>query len=88
MATASDAAPARRGFRPVNYTVAARCAVGRRDHRHASLLSALDQAMSLSAAGLSEVAIIDGDGRSVTPGALYRTLFGPRPATQPAAKAA
>jgi len=72
----------------VQYTVTARCAVGRRDHRHASLLAALDQAMSLSAAGLAEVAIIDGDGRSVTPGALYRTLFGPRPAAQPTAKAA
>lgn len=71
----------------MNYTVTARCAVGRRDHRHATLLSALDQAMSLSAAGRSDVAIIDGDGRSVTPSALYSSLFGPRPAV-PAAKAA
>lgn len=64
----------------MNYTVTARCALGRRDHRHASLLSALDQAMSLAAAGLAEVAIIDGDGRARTPGALYQALFGPRPA--------
>jgi hypothetical protein len=66
----------------VNYTVTARCAVGRRDHGHASLLSALDQAMSLIAAGLTEVAIIDGDGRARTPGALYQALFGPRPAVR------
>jgi len=70
----------------VNYIVTARCAAGRRDHRHASLLSALDQAMSLVAAGRSEVAIIDGDGRSRTPGALYQALFGPRAVVQ--AKAA
>lgn len=88
MATAKDAGARPQEPCPVNYTVTARCTVGRRDHRHASLLAALDQAMSLSAAGLSEVAIIDGDGRSVTPGALYRTLFGPRPAAQPVAKAA
>ncbi|MCJ2012019.1 hypothetical protein [Methylobacterium sp. J-076] len=66
----------------MSYTVTARCAVGRRDHLHASVLSALDQAMSLIAAGLSEVAIVDGDGCSRTPGALYQTLFGPRPAVQ------
>ncbi|MFC6789144.1 hypothetical protein ACFQE0_05575 [Methylobacterium komagatae] len=71
----------------MNYTVTARCAVGRRDHRHATLLSALDQAMSLSAAGLADVAIVDGDGRSVTPSVLYRSLFGPRPAA-PAKEAA
>jgi len=59
----------------VNYIVTARCAAGRRDHRHASLLSALDQAMSLVAAGRSEVAIIDGDGRSRTPGAEMREPF-------------
>jgi hypothetical protein len=71
----------------VNYTVTARCAAGRRDHRHATLLSALDQAMSLVAAGLKDVAVIDGDGRSRAPGALYQTLFGPRSAG-PEAKAA
>lgn len=71
----------------MHYTVSARCTAGRRDHRHASLLSALDQAMSLVAAGRSEVVIVDGDGQSVTPAALYQTLFGPRPAG-PRAKAA
>lgn len=64
----------------MNYTVTARCALGRRAHEHASLLKALDQALSLAAAGLTEVVITDGDGRSRTPGALYQTLFGPRPA--------
>ncbi len=64
----------------MNYTVTARCAAGRRAHGHASLLAALDQAMSLVAAGLTEVTVIDGDGRARTPGALYQALFGPRPA--------
>lgn len=68
----------------MNYTVTARCAAGRRDHGHASLLSALEQALSLAAAGLTEVAVVDGDGRARTPGALYQTLFGPRPAIREA----
>lgn len=72
----------------MHYTVTARCAAGRRDHRHASLLAALDQAMSLVAAGLSDVAIIDGDGRSRPPGALYQSLFAPLPAGKPAKLAA
>ncbi|GJD37174.1 hypothetical protein [Methylobacterium aerolatum] len=71
----------------MNYTVTARCAAGRRAHGHASLLAALDQALSLAAAGLAEVAIIDGDGRSRTPSALYQALFGPQVA-QPQAKVA
>ena len=71
----------------MHYTVIARCAAGRRAHEHASVLRALDQALSLAAAGHTDVAIIDGDGRSRSPGALYQALFGPQ-AAQVQAKAA
>ncbi|MDP4021687.1 hypothetical protein Q8W71_03540 [Methylobacterium sp. NEAU 140] len=61
----------------MNFTVTGRGAAGRYDYRHASALSALDQGLSLLAAGMADVLIVDGCGRARTPAALYQSLFGP-----------
>ena len=56
----------------MNFTLSAR----RFAYQHASVLSALDQGMSLIAAGMADVTITDGNGRARTPAALYQSLFG------------
>ena len=59
----------------MNFTVSARLSARRFAYQHASVLTALDQGMSLVAAGLADVTITDGDGRVRTPSALYQALF-------------
>lgn len=76
----------------MNFTVSARLSARRFAYQHASVLNALDQGMSLVAAGLSDVMITDGDGRVRTPAALYQTLFaagcaGPNPLRSAAGQA-
>ncbi|MBE7200556.1 MAG: hypothetical protein INR70_22515 [Parafilimonas terrae] len=76
----------------MNFTVSARLSARRFAYQHASVLTALDQGMSLVAAGLADVTITDGDGRVRTPAALYQSLFaagraGPNP-LRPAAEQA
>ena len=46
-------------------------------HEHASMLSALDHGLALSSGGCTDVRIVDGNGRVLTPAALYEALFGP-----------
>lgn len=60
----------------MNFTVSARLSARRFAYQHASVLAALDQGMSLIAAGMADVTITDGDGRSRTPAAMYQSLFG------------
>ncbi len=60
----------------MNFTVSARLAARRFAYQHASVLNALDQGMSLIAAGMAEVTITDGSGRGRSPAALYQSLFG------------
>ncbi|WP_457106950.1 hypothetical protein [Methylobacterium sp. P5_C11] len=59
----------------MNFTVTARLSARRFAYQHASVLTALDQGMSLIAAGMADVAITDGGGQARTPAALYRALF-------------
>ena len=61
----------------MNFTVSARLSARRFAYQHASVLTALDQGMSLIAAGMADVTITDGSGRARTPAALYRFLFEP-----------
>jgi hypothetical protein len=61
----------------MNFTVSARLSARRFVYQHASVLAALDQGMSLIAAGMADVTITDGGGRARTPAAVYRSLFEP-----------
>jgi hypothetical protein len=60
----------------VSFTVTARASARRFVYQHTSLLNALDQGMSLIAAGMTDVLIADGSGLGRTPADLYRHLFG------------
>ncbi|MEL6061721.1 MULTISPECIES: hypothetical protein [unclassified Methylobacterium] len=60
----------------MNFTVSARIAARRFAYQHASILTALDQGMSLIAAGMADVTITDGSGRTRSPASLYQSLFG------------
>jgi len=66
----------------MNFTVSARIAARRFAYQHASVLTALDQGMSLIAAGMAEVMITDASGRTRSPGALYQSLFATAAAVQ------
>lgn len=60
----------------MSFTVTARLSARRFTYQHASVLNALDQGMSLIAAGMADVRIADASGRARTPAALYQSLFG------------
>ena len=60
----------------MSFTVTARVSARRFAYHHASVLNALDQGMSLFAAGMADVKIIDFDGTARTPADLYRYVFG------------
>ena len=64
------------GIAVMHFTVTARLSARRFAYQHASVLTALDQGMSLIAAGMAEVTITDGSGEARTPAALYQSLFG------------
>jgi 3-oxoacyl-(acyl-carrier-protein) synthase len=59
----------------VSFTVTARASARRFAYQHASLLNALDQGMSLIAAGMADVRIADGDGLAHSPAELYQRMF-------------
>ncbi|WP_232631289.1 hypothetical protein [Methylobacterium sp. Leaf118] len=71
----------------MSFTVSAGTAPRVYSWQHGSMLSALEQSLSLASTGLSEVRITDSEGRRYSPATLYQALFGPRPAA-PAARAA
>ncbi|MFD0933767.1 hypothetical protein [Methylobacterium trifolii] len=60
----------------MSFTVCARVSARRFVYQHGSMLSALDRGLSLLTAGMSDVQIVDGNGRTQTPAALYQSLFG------------
>jgi hypothetical protein len=60
----------------VSFTITARVAARRIAFQHTSLLNALDQGMSLIAAGMVDVLIADADGLARSPLDLYRRMFG------------
>ena len=64
----------------MHFTVTARISAQRFTHSYNSMLAALEQGLSLQASGLSDVRIVDADGRAQTPAAIYAFLFGPKDA--------
>lgn len=60
----------------MNFTVTARVSARRFAFQHASILNALDQGMSLIAAGMADVRITDAGGIARTPEVLYQSMFG------------
>lgn len=75
----------------VSFTVSAGTAPRVYSWQHGSMLSALEQSLSLTTAGMADVRITDSEGRAYSPASLYQMLFGPRPAAQapaPRARAA
>ncbi|MCJ2034557.1 hypothetical protein [Methylobacterium sp. J-068] len=63
----------------MSFTVSARVSARQFSFRHHSMLSALDQSLSLVISGMSDVRIVEADGRVHTPAALQALLFGARP---------
>lgn len=59
----------------MSFTVTARMSARRFVYQHASMLNALDQGMSLIAAGMADVLIADASGLARTPSDLYKHLF-------------
>lgn len=64
----------------MSYTVTAGAAPRVVSWQHGSMLSALEQALSLATSGMADVRITDGQGRAYSPAALYQVMFG-QPAT-------
>ncbi|KQP58631.1 hypothetical protein [Methylobacterium sp. Leaf112] len=62
----------------MSFTVHARISLRALSYQHGSIVSALEQGLSLLTAGMSDVRIVDASGRSHNPTALYAALFGPR----------
>jgi len=60
----------------VSFTVSAGTASCVYSWQHGSLLSALEQGLSLSTSGMNDVRIVDSEGRSHSPAALYQRVFG------------
>lgn len=63
----------------MSFTVRARVSARQFSFQHHSLLSALDQSLSLLVSGMSDVRIVDAAGLAHTPSALQSLLFGVRP---------
>lgn len=71
----------------MSFTVSARVSARQFSFEHRSMLSALDQSLSLLITGMSDVRIVDAEGRVHTPSALQALLFGSainRPVVAPA----
>jgi hypothetical protein len=68
----------------VSFTVRARVSARQFSFEHRSMLGALDQSLSLLISGMSDVRIVDADGRAHTPSALQALLFGARATLQDA----
>lgn len=62
----------------MSFTVHARVSLRAFCYQHGSIVGALEQGLSLLTAGMQEVRIVDGNGRSHTPMALYAQLFAPK----------
>jgi hypothetical protein len=66
----------------VGFTVHARLSARRFTYHRISLLSALEQSLSLEASGMADVHIINENGCRRTAAEVYELLFGPRSATK------
>lgn len=62
----------------MNFTVRARVSARQFSFHHGSMLGALDQSLTLLTAGMSDVRIVDADGRTHSPASLHQLLFGSR----------
>ncbi|NEU13909.1 hypothetical protein G3T14_17500 [Methylobacterium sp. BTF04] len=62
----------------MSFTVRARVSARQFSFHHGSMLGALDQSLSLLTAGMSDVQIVDANGRSHSPASLHQLLFGAR----------
>lgn len=71
----------------MSFTVTAGAAPRVYSWQHGSMLSALEQGLSLATSGMADVRITDGQGRSYSPAALYQVLFGQPAATREAPRA-
>ena len=71
----------------MSFTVTAGAAPRVYSWQHGSMLSALEQGLSLATSGMHEVRIIDGQGRSYSPAALYQVMFGQPAVTREAPRA-
>jgi hypothetical protein len=63
------------GSSSLSFTVTAHVSARRFVYQHTSLLNALDQGLSLIAAGMADVRIADGDGLTHPPAELYQRMF-------------
>ncbi|MCY1643504.1 hypothetical protein [Methylorubrum sp. SL192] len=68
----------------MSFTVSAGTASRVYSWQHGSLLSALEQGLSLTTSGMSDVRIVDSEGRSHSPAALYQRVFGQQPTDESA----
>lgn len=68
----------------VSFTVSAGTASQVYSWQHGSLLSALEQGLSLTTSGMRDVRIVDSEGRSHSPAALYQRVFGGQAAEEAA----
>ncbi|KQT50463.1 hypothetical protein ASG52_06495 [Methylobacterium sp. Leaf456] len=71
----------------MSFTVTAGAAPRVYSWQHGSMLSALEQSLSLATSGMADVRITDGEGRAYSPSALYQVMFG-QPATPREAQSA
>ncbi len=62
----------------MNFIIEARVSARRFSYHRSTLLSALEHGMSLQAAGMADVRIIDGCGCERSPAEVQQLLFGPR----------
>ncbi|WP_455989297.1 hypothetical protein [Methylorubrum extorquens] len=68
----------------MSFIIEARVSARRFSYHRSTLLRALEHGMSLQAAGMADVQIIDGCGCERSPAEVQQLLFGPRPAVKAA----
>lgn len=66
----------------MSFTVRARVSARQFSFEQGSMLGALDQSLSLITAGMSDVRIVDAEGRVHSPASLHQLLFGQRVAAK------
>lgn len=67
----------------MSFTVRARVSARQFSFQQGSMLGALDQSLSLITAGMSDVRIVDAEGRVHSPASLHQLLFGQRIVEKP-----
>lgn len=72
----------------MSFTVRARVSARQFSFQHLSMLGALDQSLTLLSAGMSDVRIVDANGRIFSPTSFHQVLFGAAPVATPTVDAA